>query len=92
VDRYRPDYKTYILISRRGVKNKGDVDEFNIEWSIRQGFLRRTEQWETHVTHRTRRRVLGIFVPRMGHIGSSGAYQAIRTRTPAPTVVVGGHV
>ena len=40
VDRYRSGYKTYILISRREVKNKGDVDEFNIEWSIRQGFLR----------------------------------------------------
>jgi hypothetical protein len=24
------------------------VDEFNIEWGIRQGFLRQAEQWETH--------------------------------------------
>jgi hypothetical protein len=31
VDRYRSGYKTYILISRREVKDKGDVDEFNIE-------------------------------------------------------------
>ena len=30
VDRYRSGYKTHILISRRGVKNKGDVDEFNL--------------------------------------------------------------
>ncbi|MFW6116851.1 MAG: hypothetical protein ACOC6F_03910, partial [bacterium] len=28
VDRYRSGYKTYILISRREVKDKGDVDEF----------------------------------------------------------------
>ncbi|MGD8998575.1 MAG: hypothetical protein PVH80_10740, partial [Anaerolineae bacterium] len=34
VDRYRSGYKTTILISRRQVKNKGDVDEFNIEWGI----------------------------------------------------------
>jgi hypothetical protein len=51
VDRYRSGRKTYILISRREVKNKGDVDEFNIGWSIRQDLLRRTGYWETHVTH-----------------------------------------
>ena len=44
VDRYRSGYKTYILISRREVKNKGDVDELNIQWGIRQGFLRQVEQ------------------------------------------------
>ena len=31
VDRYRTGYKTYILISLREVKNKGDIDEFNIQ-------------------------------------------------------------
>jgi len=64
VDRYRSGYKTYILISRREVKDKGDVDEFNIEWSIRQGFLRRAEQWETHVTHPTKRLKVDLFLPR----------------------------
>ena len=39
VDRYRAGYKTYVLISRREVKSKGEVDEFNIEWGIRQGFV-----------------------------------------------------
>jgi hypothetical protein len=64
VDRYRSGYKTYVLISRREVKNKGDLDEFNIEWSIRQGFLRRTEQWETHVTHRTRCLKINVIFPK----------------------------
>lgn len=48
VDQYRSGHKTYILVSRREVKNRGDVDEFNVEWGIRQGFLRRTGYWETH--------------------------------------------
>ena len=39
VDQYRLGHKTYILISRHEVKNKGDVDEFNIEWGIRLAFL-----------------------------------------------------
>lgn len=30
VDRYRSGYKTFILISRREVKNRGDIEEFNI--------------------------------------------------------------
>jgi hypothetical protein len=64
VDRYRSGYKTYILISRREVKNKGDIDEFNIEWGIRQGFLRQAEQWETHVTHRTKRLKINVVLPR----------------------------
>jgi hypothetical protein len=54
VDRYRSGHKTHVLISRREIKNKGDVDEFNVEWGVRQGFLKRTGHWETHVTHRTR--------------------------------------
>jgi hypothetical protein len=51
VDRYRSGYKTYVLISRREIKNEGDVDEFNVEWGIRQGFLRCTEQWKTYIAH-----------------------------------------
>jgi hypothetical protein len=64
VDRYRSGHKTYILISRREVRDKGDVDEFNIEWGIRQGFLRQAEQWETHVTHRTKRLKINVIFPR----------------------------
>jgi hypothetical protein len=36
VGRYRSRYKTYILISRREVREKGDVDEFDIEWALNQ--------------------------------------------------------
>jgi len=54
VDRYRPGHTTYILISLREVKSRGDVDEFNIEWGIRRGFLRNSELLETEISHRTR--------------------------------------
>jgi hypothetical protein len=43
VDRYRPGRQTYILISLRDVKNRGEVDEFNIQWGIRHGFTRSSE-------------------------------------------------
>jgi hypothetical protein len=64
VDRYRSGYKTFILISRREVKNKGDVDEFNIGWDIRQGFLQHTGYWETHVTHQTRHLRVNVVFPK----------------------------
>jgi hypothetical protein len=64
VDRYRFGHKTHILVSRRQVKNKGDVDEFSIEWRIRGGFLRPTEQWETHIQHRTGRLKVNVIFPK----------------------------
>jgi len=64
VDRYRSGYKTYVLISRREVKTKGEVDEFNIEWGVRQGFLKRTGHWETDVTHRTRHLKMNVIFPK----------------------------
>jgi len=64
VDRYRSGHKTYILISRREVKNRGDIDEFSIRWKMREGFPRGTEQWETHVMHRTKRLKVSVIFPK----------------------------
>ena len=44
--------KTYLLISLQEIRNRGDIDKFNIEWRIRGGFTRKTELWETEVGHR----------------------------------------
>jgi len=52
VDRYKAGYKTYILLSLREVKNRGDVDEFHIQWNIKDGFLKRDGFWETDVSNR----------------------------------------
>lgn len=53
VDKYRSGYKTQILISLREVKNRGDIDEFNIQWGISRGFLSPTGFWGTDVDHKT---------------------------------------
>jgi hypothetical protein len=53
VDKYRSGYKTHILISLRDVKNRGDIDEFNIRWGISQGYLSPTGFWGTDVDHQT---------------------------------------
>jgi hypothetical protein len=45
----------YILISLREVKNRGDIDEFNIEWGVRDSFLRRSWHGTTHCQSNWRR-------------------------------------
>jgi hypothetical protein len=64
VDRYRSGYKTHILISRREVKNRGDIDEYRILWGIRRGFLKSTGFWETEVSHRTYRILVQVIFPK----------------------------
>lgn len=63
VDQYRPGKKTYILISLREIKNRGDVDEFNIEWEIRHGFLRPTELWDAEINHRMKAFKIQVIFP-----------------------------
>ena len=53
VDCYRSGHKWHMLISRREVRNRKDIDLFNVEWEIHNGFLKATGYWETHVTHPT---------------------------------------
>jgi hypothetical protein len=54
VDEYRLGHNTYKLISLREFRNRGDVDEFNIEWSMLNGFLKPTGFWGIAVNHRTK--------------------------------------
>ena len=67
VDRYRFDYKTYILISLREVKNRGDVDEFNIQWKMQNGFLKFNESWTTDIGDRTKHVHVSIIFPKGRH-------------------------
>ncbi len=64
VDRYRPGNKTFLLISLRETKQRGDIDEFHIEWESRRSFMRPRELWETEVSHLMRMlRVHIVFPP-----------------------------
>ena len=63
VDQYRPGRKTYLLLSLREMKERGDVDEFHITWKMRNSFLRQREQWDTEVRHRTKRMLIQVIFP-----------------------------
>ncbi|MFC2028865.1 hypothetical protein ACFLTX_02950 [Chloroflexota bacterium] len=64
VDRYRSGFKTFILLSLREVKNKGDTDEFNIQWKIKDGFLVPECFWDTDITNRTRSIQINLIFPK----------------------------
>ncbi|MFC1878927.1 hypothetical protein ACFLZW_03340 [Chloroflexota bacterium] len=64
VDRYRAGYKTYILISLREVKNRGDVGQFKFEWGIQNGFLKPDGFWATEISHRTKRIQVDVIFPK----------------------------
>jgi hypothetical protein len=63
VDRYRTGHKWHMLVSRREVRNRGDIDVFNIEWEICNGFLKSTGYWETHVMHPTEHLEINVIFP-----------------------------
>lgn len=64
VDRYRSGFKTYILLSLREVKNRGNIDEFYIQWNIRRGFLTKDGYWCTDVSQPTRHLMFKVIFPK----------------------------
>jgi hypothetical protein len=64
VDQYRLGHKTLILISLREAKQRGDLDEFHIEWGIVDGFTRQEEQWETEISHTSRKLKVTLLFPK----------------------------
>ena len=63
VDQYRSGYKTYVLISLREVKSRGDIDEFNIHWDHINGYLKPDGFWDTDITQRTKRIKVHVIFP-----------------------------
>ena len=64
MDEYRLGHNTYKLISLRELRNKGDIDQFNIEWRMRNGFLKSTGFWGTSINHRTRKVTVKVIFPK----------------------------
>ncbi len=63
VDIYRVGFKNYILISLQHVKNRGDKEEFKINWNITNGFLKPIGFWETIISHVTQRIGVQVIFP-----------------------------
>ena len=64
VDFYKDGSKFNVLISLRETKNRGDVMEFWVERTIKQGLLQQTEWLETEIDHWTKDLRLSIMFPK----------------------------
>jgi hypothetical protein len=64
VDRYVEEHKTYVLISLRGRRKRGDEDEIDIEWEFHNSFLESTNQWTSEVSHRTKLFTIQLIFPK----------------------------
>jgi hypothetical protein len=64
VDQHRSGYKTYILLSLREVKNRGNIDDYKISWGIRNGFLTPDGYWSTEISHRIKQVKVNVVFPK----------------------------
>jgi len=64
VDFYRSGYKMHILISLRDVKQKDNQTKFNIQWKIKNGFLKTDGFWATDINHFTKKMKMDIIFPK----------------------------
>jgi hypothetical protein len=81
VDFYRPGRKTYVVISLQGVRQRDDMDEFHIQWVVKNGFLRAQELWESEVSHPTRRMKVQVIFPKARHPMQVTASEDIRRKS-----------
>jgi len=63
VDRYQDGNKYRVLISLRETKNRGDIEDFHIERTIKDGFTRSVEDYQVDVDHSTRKLSLTVIFP-----------------------------
>lgn len=80
-DRYRAGRKTQILISLREVKEKGEEDEFNLEWEHLNGFTKPVEEWGSEVSHRTKSLQLQVIFPKRRPPKQISIVEHLRQRT-----------
>lgn len=64
VDTYRSGFKNHVLVSLRGARKTGDIDDFHISWEIRNGFLRQIGYWATEVSHYTEKIKMRVIFPK----------------------------
>jgi hypothetical protein len=81
VDQYRSGYKTLLLLSLQEIKNRGDIDEFNISWGIKNGFLKSDGFWDTDITQKTKKIKIQVIFPKDRHPRRVTIFETNRHRT-----------
>lgn len=84
-DRYREGNHWNVLISLRETKSKGDIEDFHIERTVKNGFTKKEEWWQVGVWCKTHKLKLTTLFPRDRHCQRA----ILQTRSDNKTVVLG---
>lgn len=63
VDRYKQGPYYHVLISLREVKRRGDIEEFRIQRTIKDGFTQDSEYFQSEIVHPTEQLSLAVIFP-----------------------------
>lgn len=63
VDSYRSGYKKVIVISLRKIMSKGDKEEFNISWDMKDSFVTNDEAWLTEINRKFQNIKVNVIFP-----------------------------
>lgn len=63
VDRYKEGDRWNVLVSLRETKSRGDVEEFHIERTVRNAFIKSEEWVQIEIRHPTRRLCIEVVFP-----------------------------
>jgi hypothetical protein len=80
-DRYREGERWNILISLRGSKQRGEVEDFYIERKLVNTFTQKDEWWQIEMQHRTRQAKLELVFPKKRHCTQATIVERNRSRT-----------
>lgn len=81
VDRYREGHRFHVLISLRQTMNRGDSQEFNIERTIKNGFRKDLEDFQTEIDHPTKKMSVSVVFPRKRPPSKAWMIEQNATRT-----------
>jgi hypothetical protein len=81
VDRYQEGDRWNVLISLRETKSAGDIEDFYIERTVRNGFTKDEEWRQTEIRHRTRQLKLAVIFPKERWCQRAVLIQRNRNRT-----------
>ena len=81
VDRYQDGDRWNVLISLRETKSSGDVEDFHIERTIRNGFRKDEEWWQMEMWYRTKHLKMAIIFPKKRRCQRAILVERHRNRT-----------
>ena len=84
-DRYREGDHWNVLISLRETKSKGDIEDFYIERTVRNGFAKKEEWWQVGIWCKTHKLKLTTLFPKDRHCKRA----ILQTRSDNKTTVLG---